>query len=686
MAEPGPLVDGCGCAPASAHAACVGDLSTPEDRLTAVRNAIAEETEPLVTLTHLLRLCRDDHPVLRERMNDVDCRARVACVHADLAAALPEPGAESTLEPNLRRALAAALAPGEGIPAVVVARALAELLDTHFGDSFAAAFAARSPYQPHVGDPVPLDSPDLRRITALPPTSPPWRLANRLDETRRVRLAGEWAAEFRVVFDYCLADILTGVVDRNTVVATCHPNRAIAEFVHPEDRQGRSFPVRPRDLDRQRADLDRLIRTAVAAGASVVVLPELSVTEPLAVELEHWVRDPAGPRLLVAGSFHTEGARWDNGPGDPAPRRRNTALAWVRGSDRPLIHDKHSPAEHPIHEDIRPQGWPELRIYVTRDGSHVVIAICRDLLNPHAVHALNEAGANLVLVPAMSESLMPFGGPVAQLVGSEQAFVAVANNPALWTEADGPVTPQTTRALLGHPGFARQTRAVATADPGPGVALMTVFSGDVTWVPAEDGPAHAAQSPAVQGREDGSLPDWMQRIADRCLPRGTDDPMPTSVTLRTAAVLLLLADGPDGPTAVLTERTPELTNYPGELVFAGGATDAGDKGPVSTALREAREEVGLNPRSVRVIGLLPAVALPESGFLVTPVLAWAPSLPALHELNSAEVQTVVRVSLSRWRSTAQLGQESRLARPTSDRYGRLTARLLHHLASSLADE
>jgi hypothetical protein len=50
----------------------MGDLSTTEARLGAVREAVAAEAEPLVTLTHLLRLCRDEHPVLWERMNDQD--------------------------------------------------------------------------------------------------------------------------------------------------------------------------------------------------------------------------------------------------------------------------------------------------------------------------------------------------------------------------------------------------------------------------------------------------------------------------------------------------------------------------------------------------------------------------------------------------------------------------------------
>lgn len=673
-------VASCGCTPTSAAGACIGELSSPEQRLAGVRDAVGSETEPLVTLTHLLRLCRDEHPMLWERMNDRDCRNHVDCLRADLADVLPVPGTESTMSADLRRALVLALAPAGDIPPVVVARALAELLDTAFAHTFSASFARRSPYQPRVGDPVPLDRPDLRRLTDLPATSPPWRLANRLDETRRVRLAGEWAAQFRVVFDYCLADVLTGLVDRDTVIATCHPNRSVADFDLPEDGGGRSFPVRPRDAERQRATIDRLVAAAVGAGASIVVLPELAVTEPMARDLEHWVRRADGPRLLVTGSFHTETATDDGGGVPVADRRRNRALAWVRGSDRPLVHDKHSPADHPVREDIDPQGWPEVRIYVTGDGWHLVMAICRDLLNPQAVHALNEAGANLVLVPAMSETLMAFGGPAAQLVGSEQAVVAVANNPAEWPDDDGTVV-QAARALFGHPAFAQQTRPVSTADAAPGVALLHVASGTVTW---SDDPADAGTAARYAGNvpAPGQLPPWAELMARRTRRWAERAPAATTtVTLRTAAVLVLLSDGPSGPTVLLTERVHDLTDYPGQLVFPGGAADPEDDGPVGTALREAREEVGLAPGDARVIGRLPAVALSDSGFLVTPVLAWSPAPPVPDRWNPAEVRRVLYVPLADWRLGVRQASGSSDGQDRPSRCGRMTAAVLDLLAS-----
>lgn len=102
----------CGCAP-QPESACVPHLSAPADRLAALRAAVAAEAEPLITLTHLLRLCRDEHPVLWARVNDPPCRARVACVVAEVEAALPTPGTAAVLDARARQTLAAALEPRE---------------------------------------------------------------------------------------------------------------------------------------------------------------------------------------------------------------------------------------------------------------------------------------------------------------------------------------------------------------------------------------------------------------------------------------------------------------------------------------------------------------------------------------------------------------------------------------------
>ncbi|MCY0906406.1 NUDIX domain-containing protein [Arthrobacter sp. H14-L1] len=626
----------------TACAPCVARPLPLPQRVAAIQAAIVAEAEPLITLTHLLLLCRDEHPVLWERVNDPGCRTQVELIVADVLPVLAAASTVPVLDLQVRGALAAALTAAEDLPAVVVAHALAELLDERYGHSFAESFRRRSPYQPGVGDPIPLDSPDLPLVTTLPATSPSWRLANRLDETRHIRLAGEWTTQFQVIFDYSLADALTGLVGPDTVIATCHPNRTLAEFEFPVDALGRTFPVRPADEQRQHDEIDRLTSAAVTAGASIVVLPELCVTESLAARLQDWTCRADGPRLLVAGSYHHDDAHPGTDPDgrDGPPRRRNTAIAYLRGCPAPLTQDKHSPADMPLNEDIQPQGWPQLRVHVSADGWHLVIAICRDLLNPHAVHALTEAGVNMVLVPAMSETLVAFGGPVANLVGAGQAFVAVANNPANFSATTELTSRRPARALFGHPGFGQQTRLVQPADSAPGVALLRIRTGQLQWL--EPG----APVPQAFGNESSALPAWATRLARLTGPaRFHLDRQPVQITLRSAAALVLLTDSPEGPAVLLTERAPDLIHYPGQLVFPGGATETSDDGPASTALREAYEETGLDPASVHILGTLPAVALADSGFLLTPVLAWSARPAFTGPANLAEVSALTSIPL-----------------------------------------
>lgn len=654
--------------------ACVPALTSPDDRVAALRDVLEAEPEPVVSLTQLLRLCRDEHPALWEHNADSRCRARVRALIAQVGHALPATGTEALLAPGARRAIADALTAVDGIPPVVVAHALAELLDLRYGHVFTDWFRLRSPYQPAVGDPIPLDSPDLRRVTTLPPTAPPWRLANRLDETRRVRLAGAWTTQFRVVFDYSVFDTLAGVIGEDAVIATCHPNRDLSELSLPGDRLQAAFPVGPLDVAGQRTRIDRLLTFAVDAGAHVVVLPELSVTEALAADLATWVRRPGPLRLLVAGSYHHAD------PDDPT-RRANRAIAWVRGHADPLIHDKHSPADQPVVEDITPTGWPELRIYVTADGWHLVIAVCRDLLNPQAVHALGEAGANLVLAPSMSETLVAFGGPVGQLVGTGQALVGVANNPSDWSDLNGPGRQlQPARSLFGHPGFAQQSRQVVAPDHHIGVALLRVRPGRLSWHPLDEGPdtSDAAALPDA----DAAPPPWVEELRRRSTaasPRHIGDTVP----LRPAAILVVVTDTAHGPEVLLTRRAPDLTSYADQLVFPGGAADPTDRGPVDTALREAHEEIGLDAASVKIIGTLPSFALAASGFLVTPVLAWSHQPRFVHPANPAEVTDIQRVRVGTRDDAPSEPEEAATTTGTVTTIGVMTTAVLDILAARL---
>lgn len=111
-----------------------------------------------------------------------------------------------------------------------------------------------------------------------------------------------------------------------------------------------------------------------------------------------------------------------------------------------------------------------------------------------------------------------------------------------------------------------------------------------------------------------------------------------------AAVLIPLVDHPHEPTVLLTRRARELRNHAGQVSFPGGHIEAEDGGPVQAALREAREEVGLEPRFVSVIGFLPDHVV-ISGFRVTPVVARVAPGFELH-IERQEVDEVFEAPLA----------------------------------------
>lgn len=88
---------------------------------------------------------------------------------------------------------------------------------------------------------------------------------------------------------------------------------------------------------------------------------------------------------------------------------------------------------------------------------------------------------------------------------------------------------------------------------------------------------------------------------------------------RPAAVLMPIVKHRSGATMLLTRRTSQLKRHSGQVAFPGGRRDEGDESALATALREANEEVGLDPGSVEVIGQMPDY-ITGTGFCVTPVV------------------------------------------------------------------
>ncbi|MBT8225118.1 MAG: CoA pyrophosphatase [Dactylosporangium sp.] len=130
---------------------------------------------------------------------------------------------------------------------------------------------------------------------------------------------------------------------------------------------------------------------------------------------------------------------------------------------------------------------------------------------------------------------------------------------------------------------------------------------------------------------------------------GVDAPRPTGPAYRprASAVLVLLGEDPfHGPYVLVLQRAATLRNHAGQIAFPGGAADPEDTDAIATALREAAEEVGLDPSGVRILATLPPRWVPASNYLVTPVLAWWATPHEVRPVDDAEVARVDRLTIA----------------------------------------
>lgn len=130
----------------------------------------------------------------------------------------------------------------------------------------------------------------------------------------------------------------------------------------------------------------------------------------------------------------------------------------------------------------------------------------------------------------------------------------------------------------------------------------------------------------------------------------------------------------DRPRVLYTVRTVSLTTHAGQVSFPGGSLEGGETLP-QAALREAWEEVGVEPRGVRLLGLLDDVWTP-AGFHVTPVVA---ALPPVFDIkpSAGEVAEVLLVPIDELQGIEIAWEERRV--PTAEGYGLSVVRRVPHM-------
>jgi 8-oxo-dGTP pyrophosphatase MutT (NUDIX family) len=158
-----------------------------------------------------------------------------------------------------------------------------------------------------------------------------------------------------------------------------------------------------------------------------------------------------------------------------------------------------------------------------------------------------------------------------------------------------------------------------------------------------------------------TLEEFRRRFAQAAPPEvslyGDEGPRPDPALLKPAAVLVPVVARAAAPTMLFTRRAAHLKDHSGQVSFPGGRVHADDASPEATALREAREEIGLDPGRVELLGRMPEY-LTRTGFRITPVVGiLTPPFELAPDAN--EVEEIFEVPLAFLLDPANRQRQSR---------------------------
>jgi mutator protein MutT len=165
-------------------------------------------------------------------------------------------------------------------------------------------------------------------------------------------------------------------------------------------------------------------------------------------------------------------------------------------------------------------------------------------------------------------------------------------------------------------------------------------SGGSQQIPRPHGWTYGEPAPWAQTIRSFSAVDVVVSVA----ARRPLDPVPPVDTLRSSAVLVVITDGPQGAEVLLTRRSEALRSHRGEISFPGGRVDAGETFEAA-ALREAHEEVALDPAVVELRGRLDPISTMATRSFIVPVVGSVDHQPGMLEPAMAEVERIMWVPL-----------------------------------------